>query len=96
MERTVLNSKSDTGLNTNPAAYGYASANPGLWNTVTTIMKGVQRYLMIWNARRALQRLSDHVLKDIGISRAEIDAVSVRGRKRSENRSASSGSPLAR
>jgi hypothetical protein len=41
-------------------------------------------------------RAADHALKDISISRAEIDAVNVLGRKRSENRGGSSSLPLAR
>jgi hypothetical protein len=36
------------------------------------------------------------MLKDIGIGRAEIDAVTARGRKRNQNRTASSSLPLAR
>ena len=48
------------------------------------------------NARRALERLPDHMLKGIGIGRAEIDAVTARGRKRNQNRTALSSLPLAR
>jgi uncharacterized protein YjiS (DUF1127 family) len=39
------------------------------------ILKSIWRSVMIARQRRALQHLSDHALKDIGLSRGDIDGV---------------------
>jgi uncharacterized protein YjiS (DUF1127 family) len=39
------------------------------------IWKSIRRSVMIAGQRRALHQLSDHMLKDIGLSRADIDGI---------------------
>src|SRR5450755_4947230 len=73
-----------SGFNYTTRAYQQASsAHPGFWDYVGDVVKGVQCYFRIRNARRALE-LPDHMLKDIGIGRAEIDAVTARPQAQSE------------
>ena len=55
------------------AVLSRAERGPGV--TVRTIVRRVGRRMRIWADRRHLQALPDHMLKDIGISRSEIDSV---------------------
>ena len=89
-------SEARSGFNYTTRAYRQASDHPGFWDYVGDVVRGVQRYFRIWNARRALEQLPDHMLEDIGIGRAEIDAVTARCRKRNQNCTASRSLPLAR
>lgn len=45
-----------------------AAARP-LWKAVEGMFMGYER----WRQRQALSRLDDHLLKDIGISRADVE-----------------------
>jgi uncharacterized protein YjiS (DUF1127 family) len=96
MDTVMCKSEARRGFNYTTRAYRQASAHPGFWDYVGDVVRGVQCYFRIRNARRAPERLPDHALKDMGIRRAEIDAVTARGRKRNQNRTASSSLPLAR
>ena len=88
-------SEARSGFNYITRAYRQA-AQPGVWDYVGSVVRGVQCCFRIRNARRALERPPDHMLKDIGIGCAEIDVVTARCRKRNQNRTASSNLPLAR
>lgn len=50
--------------------------NPGFWYYAVTIADGIDRYFKLQQDRYVLERMSDHLLKDIGIGRGEIpDAI---------------------
>ena len=69
--------------------------SPGIWDYFGDVVRGVQCCFKIRSARRALERLTDHMLKISG-SGVLRSAVTARGRKRNQNHTASSSLPLVR
>ena len=62
----MCKSEARSGFNYTTRAYRQASAHPGFWDYVGDVVRGVQCYFRIRNARRAPERLPDHALKDMG------------------------------
>ncbi len=60
---------------TAPADAGYASPLSLIGRLASRLLLAMQ----IYRERRALQALSDHMLKDIGLSRSQIEAEVMRG-----------------
>jgi uncharacterized protein YjiS (DUF1127 family) len=88
METIMFKTEFNAGFNYDSQSYRQASANPGFWDYVGDVVKGIQRYFRIRNARRTLAQLPDHALKDIGIGRAEIDTATASGRVRDRDKAA--------
>jgi uncharacterized protein YjiS (DUF1127 family) len=63
-----------------PAGAFLSRAERGPGAPVRTIASRVSRWMRIWADRRHLQALPDHMLKDIGIGRSEIDSITECGR----------------
>lgn len=67
-----------THIETRMMTAGAASAGFGAGaDLVGRIWNWIWRPVMIGRQRHQLNQLSDHILKDIGLSRAEIDGISV-------------------
>jgi uncharacterized protein YjiS (DUF1127 family) len=63
---------------TGPTAAGQASL-PGLRTIAARVLSGVRRVLAARRNRRVLEELPDSLLKDIGISRGNIDYIATCG-----------------
>ena len=57
---------------------------PSIWRATVSIVRKtyavIQKAQQVAKARRHLNEMPDQILKDIGISRSQIDAVTVHGR----------------
>ncbi len=64
------------------------ASDPGFWSYAALIADGVHRRYRIYRDRRALERMPDSMLHDVGVNRSEIDRFVTHGRDFPRSRAA--------